>query len=96
MTPRRFFLILSVLLFPALLAAQTPSEQQVARVEFCANSRDCARWRPYVRLGDMDGPIWFLVSMTGMACEVDGMVANKLADDPRGRSWFCVWRWPRP
>lgn len=89
----RHFLLL-LLLLPATLAAQTVYELPVDRVEFCTNSRECRTWRPYVRLGDMDGPIWFLVSISGMACEVDGMIASKIRR--RSEPWLCAWRTARP
>lgn len=95
MTLRRLLVILSCLLFPALLSAQSMTELPVARVEFCPNSRtDCPRWQPFVRVGDMSGPIWFLLSTSGMGCEVDGMVAGKIRRP--GEWWACVWRVARP
>jgi len=90
----KFLLTLSLFL-PISLAAQVIMELPVARVGFCSQPRDrieCPSWQSYLRSDDMGGPIWFLISISGMGCEVDGMVANKLADGHRGQSWPCAWR----
>jgi len=84
-------LVLSLLFAPVALSAQM-FELPVARVEFCANSQfECPRWRPFVRLEDMRGPIWFLISTSEMGCEVNGLVAGKL-DRGRDQRWLCAWR----
>ena len=58
---------------------------------FCtARDHDCA-WRVYARTTDpgMSGPVYWLRSVGGEACEVSGAVAMKLR---RGDQWICEWR----
>jgi len=76
-------------------AQGTMSELPVAGAFFCSNSRfECPRWRPFIKIGELGGPIYFLISTSGMGCEVDGMVAGKIQRP--GEEWACVWRGAQP
>jgi len=75
-----------------LALLQAPTELTVVRADFCAERKTCESWRPYTRVDDLGGPIWFLVSTTGQACEVSGMVANRVHRQER---WACAWRYAR-
>jgi len=86
-------LLFSLIFFPAKAFAQAMYELPVAHVEFCPNSQfNCPDWSGYVRLGDTRGPIYFLISISGMGCEVDMMAAAKIDSEGRGQKWACVWR----
>ena len=77
------------------VAPNNLSESPVLYVRMCPDRfHGCRAWVPYLRTGDLPGPIWWLVMADGRACEVDGMVANRVWRP--GDRWLCEWRMPRP
>jgi hypothetical protein len=79
---------------PAL--ARSPAglnEEAVQTWGFCANRDECRGWAPFARLMDNQGPIYWLLSTGGRACEVDGAIANRVWHP--GERWPCEWRTPR-
>lgn len=67
------------------------TEQVVSGWNGCVDRfRACPGWEPYFRPGDDAwGPIYWLVSATGDACEVSALISDKVH---RGDRWPCNWR----
>jgi len=69
------------------------TEQLVAGWNGCVDRfHNCPGWEPYFRPGDDQwGPIYWLISSNGWACEVTSLVSDAVH---RGEYWPCIWRHP--